>query len=101
MATKLISALALAFGVFSLFHSGYSAREHILNAAHESQDVKSSLPLDIVLECLLGMILSIIGSVFIISPFSDIMMETELKKYSMDGIFSTPNFTVLGPKIRV
>ncbi|PVU85024.1 hypothetical protein BB559_003311 [Furculomyces boomerangus] len=90
---KVLATIILSIGILSLFHAGYSARE--FNLMLKDLDLPKNskpLPTDILIECLFGLFCSIIGSIPLVKPFNNIMMEAELGKYTVDGIFSAPSY---------
>ncbi|KAJ2159896.1 hypothetical protein GGF46_002678 [Coemansia sp. RSA 552] len=81
----------LAFLV--MLHSGYSAREYLLH--HKSTGRQEpSLPLEIVLECLGSLAVMTIALAVGVGALRPISYEAEMKRYSIDGIYSRPSFQV-------
>ncbi|KAJ1811383.1 hypothetical protein LPJ56_000044 [Coemansia sp. RSA 2599] len=76
-----------------MLHSGYSAREFLLySKSIGRQDLK--LPVEIVVECLTALAVVIVGVVLGVGELKPISYEAEMKRYSIDGMFSRPSFQV-------
>ncbi|SAM04208.1 hypothetical protein [Absidia glauca] len=78
-------------GTLFLFHSAFSTYEHLayLKAVDQTE---SSLPIEIVLECILSAIVVLVGVIFSADPFKNILMENEIKKMTIDKIDTRPSF---------
>ncbi|KAJ2506691.1 hypothetical protein GGI11_006583, partial [Coemansia sp. RSA 2049] len=87
MAAKGIALVAFLF----MLHSGYSAREFLLySKSIGRQDLK--LPIEIVLECLGALAVMTVAIVVGVGELKPISYEAEMKRYSVDGIYSRPSF---------
>ncbi|PVV01189.1 hypothetical protein BB560_004397 [Smittium megazygosporum] len=92
-ASQIGGRILFAIGALFLFHAGYSAHEYKLALKVEQEILGSEkLPFDIIFECILGMIVTIIGSIFSVGNFENISMDSELRKFTVEGIFSAPGF---------
>ncbi|KAI9103058.1 magnesium transporter [Phlyctochytrium arcticum] len=78
-------------GAAMLLHAGYSAFEHTsyIKTIHATE---SHLPLDIIIECLIGLFLSIIGVTLVAGPLKDIDLTREVQKLTMDAMDYRPSF---------
>ncbi|KAJ3074467.1 Membrane magnesium transporter 1 [Quaeritorhiza haematococci] len=74
-----LGRLVYTIGLIFLFHSGYSAVEHLAYVKVVGKS-ESRLPTDIVVECLLGLIVSSIGIVLVAGRLKPILLETEMCK---------------------
>ncbi|KAI8816062.1 magnesium transporter [Fimicolochytrium jonesii] len=83
-----------ALGFLLLIHSGYSAYEHLayvkIIGKHEE-----SLPIDIILECIISVILCSVGLSLVAGEFKPISLEKQLTQMSVDAIDSRPSFRTL------
>ncbi|KAJ2588322.1 hypothetical protein H4R99_007834 [Coemansia sp. RSA 1722] len=76
-----------------MLHAGYSAREFLLySKSIGRQDL--ALPIEIVFECLAALGVLIFGVVLGVGELKPISYEAEMKRYSIDGMFSRPSFQV-------
>ncbi|KAJ2518081.1 hypothetical protein H4217_003553 [Coemansia sp. RSA 1939] len=95
MAAKGIALVAFLF----MLHSGYSAREFLLySKSIGRQDLK--LPIEIVLECLGALAVMTVAIVVGVGELKPISYEAEMKRYSVDGIYSRPSFQVFNHRGR-
>ncbi|KAJ1645986.1 hypothetical protein LPJ64_002499 [Coemansia asiatica] len=76
-----------------MLHAGYSAREFLLySKSIGRQDL--TLPVEIVFECLAALAVMIAGVVLGVGELKPISYEAEMKRYSIDGMFSRPSFQI-------
>ncbi|KAI8326199.1 hypothetical protein GQ54DRAFT_242728, partial [Martensiomyces pterosporus] len=74
-----------------MLHSGYAAREYILySKSLGRQDL--SLPSEIVAECLVALAVMTIAVVVGVGELKPVSYEAEMKRYSIDGVYSRPSF---------
>ncbi|KND04411.1 uncharacterized protein SPPG_08819 [Spizellomyces punctatus DAOM BR117] len=92
--TSWIGRLFYTIGAILLVHSGYSAFEHLayikVIGKHEAQ-----LPIDIVGECLLSVLLCILGVVLVAGDLRPISLEKQLSRMTLDTIDMRPSFRTL------
>ncbi|KAJ2765674.1 hypothetical protein IWQ56_004005 [Coemansia nantahalensis] len=94
------AAKGLAAAAFlSMLHSGYSAREYLLYSKSIGRQ-DHSLPSDIVLECLVSLAVMTVALVLGVGSLKPISYEAEMKRYSVDGVFSRPSFQVFNHRGR-
>ncbi|KAI7834761.1 hypothetical protein BX661DRAFT_195362 [Kickxella alabastrina] len=97
-----VKSVAKAIAVLAflcMLHSGYSAREFLLySKSIGRQDL--SLPIEIVLECLGTLAVMAVALVFGVGEFKPISYEAEMKRYSIDGIYSRPSFQIFNHRGR-
>ncbi|RKP37302.1 magnesium transporter, partial [Dimargaris cristalligena] len=82
-------------GLVLLLHAGYSTYEHLayLKAiGHKVAD--SSIPIDIVVECLVASFLAIVGAIYVTPELKPIALEHEMKKLTIDGVDGRSSFRV-------
>ncbi|KAJ3022980.1 UNVERIFIED_CONTAM: Membrane magnesium transporter 1 [Siphonaria sp. JEL0065] len=89
--SEFVGGLILLVSLVFIGHAGLSAVEHLsfVKATHVGE---SSLPLDIVLEVLVGLLLSIFGAVLYAGEFQEVKMEKEISKRTIDILGMTPSF---------
>ncbi|KAI9326079.1 transmembrane protein 32-like protein [Obelidium mucronatum] len=93
--SEFVGGIVLLVSLALIGHSGLSAveRKYYLSFAksvHSQAD--TSLPIDITLECLLGLLLSIFGAVLYAGEFQEVKMDKEISKRTMDILGMTPSF---------
>ncbi|KAJ2362057.1 hypothetical protein H4S01_004970 [Coemansia sp. RSA 2610] len=99
MSTRLVAQGIAVAAFVSMLHSGYSAREYLLYSKSVGrQDL--SLPIEIVLECLVSLAVMTVALVVGIGKLKPISYEAEMKRYSIDGVFSRPSFQVFNHRGR-
>ncbi|KAJ1995155.1 hypothetical protein GGI25_001382 [Coemansia spiralis] len=96
---KLISKGIAVVAFLFMLHSGYSAREYLLYSKSIGRQ-DPSLPIDIVLECLGALAVMTIAVVLGVGELRPISYEAEMKRYSVDGIYSRPSFQVFNHRGR-
>ncbi|KAJ1730487.1 hypothetical protein LPJ61_002983 [Coemansia biformis] len=95
------AAKGIAVAAFlSMLHAGYSAREHLLYCKSIGRH-DHSLPVDIVLECLVSLAVMTVALVVGVGKLKPISYEAEMKRYSIDGVFSRPSFQVFNHRGRM
>ncbi|KAJ2650906.1 E3 ubiquitin-protein ligase pub1 [Coemansia sp. RSA 1250] len=96
---KLVAQGIAAAAFVVMLHSGYSAREYLLySKSIGRQDL--ALPLEIVLECLASLLIMTVALVIGVGELKPISYEAEMKRYSIDGVFSRPSFQVFNHRGR-
>ncbi|KAJ2172041.1 hypothetical protein GGH16_002538 [Coemansia sp. RSA 560] len=91
MSAKLVLQGIAVAAFMAMLHSGYSAREYLMySKSIGRQDL--SLPIEIVLECLVSLAIMTVALVISVGKLKPISYEAEMKRYSIDGVFSRPFF---------
>ncbi|KAJ3330430.1 Membrane magnesium transporter 1 [Blyttiomyces sp. JEL0837] len=98
--TILVGQLTTLLGLILLVHSGYSAVEHLSYLKIVGKTEKS-LPSDIVIECLLSVLICIVGSVLMAGTFKEISLKKEVALRTMDSLDYRPGFRTLHHRGRV
>ncbi|KAI8073366.1 membrane magnesium transporter-domain-containing protein, partial [Gongronella butleri] len=83
-------AIALV-GTLFLLHSAFSTYEHLSYLKAADLD-KSSIPLEIVMECVVSALVALIGVVMNAQPFKNILMQEEIKKMTIDRMDTRSSF---------
>ncbi|KAI8079874.1 membrane magnesium transporter-domain-containing protein [Halteromyces radiatus] len=83
-------AIALIGSLF-LCHAAFSTYEH-LAYLKATDHIESSLPLEIVVECLCSALIALVGVILSTDPFKNILMENEIVKMTIDKIDTRPSF---------
>ncbi|KAJ2052519.1 hypothetical protein H4S04_001294, partial [Coemansia sp. S16] len=95
LAGKAIAVVSFLF----MLHSGYSAREYLLYSKSIGRQ-NLSLPIEIVLECLVALAVMTVALVVGVGELKPISYEAEMKRYSIDGMYSRPSFQVFNHRGR-
>ncbi|KAJ2629732.1 hypothetical protein GGF44_004213 [Coemansia sp. RSA 1694] len=95
LAGKAIAVVSFLF----MLHSGYSAREYLLYSKSIGRQ-NLSLPVEIVLECLIALAVMTVALVVGVGELKPISYESEMKRYSIDGMYSRPSFQVFNHRGR-
>ncbi|CAL8106660.1 unnamed protein product [Orchesella dallaii] len=85
-----IGKIGVLVGVMLLCHTGYSVSQH-LQFLRYNEDEFTSLPLDMVLEALLGVALAIWGA-SATKTFKEIRAVEDIACKSYESFFNRPNF---------
>jgi hypothetical protein len=83
--------LVVCFGLITLAHSAYSAAQHRTYLRLTEQDF-TSLPVDILLQCLGGLVITCYGIVRVVGKFKEINAASELEKRSWETLSNRPAF---------
>ncbi|KAK9762992.1 hypothetical protein K7432_010725 [Basidiobolus ranarum] len=83
-------ALSLV-GLLLLSHSAYSTYEHLsyLKATDKHED---GLPVDIIIECMVAIIIFMVGFTLVSGSLKPILMEVEMAKQTINKLDSRPSF---------
>ncbi|KAJ2882742.1 E3 ubiquitin-protein ligase pub1 [Coemansia aciculifera] len=95
LAGKAIAVVSFLF----MLHSGYSAREYLLYSKSIGRQ-NLSLPVEIVLECLVALAVMTVALVVGVGELKPISYEAEMRRYSIDGMYSRPSFQVFNHRGR-
>ncbi|KAJ1853457.1 hypothetical protein LPJ73_002645 [Coemansia sp. RSA 2703] len=88
---KTVAKVVAVLAFVCMLHSGYAAREFLLySKSIGRQDL--TLPIEIVLECLGALVVMIFAVVQGVGELKPVSYEAEMKRYSIDGVFSRPSF---------
>jgi len=83
--------IGVTLGVLLLCHTGYSVSQHLQFLRYNEEEA-TSLPLDMVLEALLGVALAIWGA-SATKEFKEIRAVEDIACKSFESFFNRPNFT--------
>ncbi|XP_072034644.1 ER membrane protein complex subunit 5-like [Amphiura filiformis] len=83
--------LLVAVGILGLAHAAYSAAQH-RTYLRLTEQAFTSLPLDIVVQCLLSLLLTCYGVIHIAGHFREIRATAELERKSFDTLGNRPSF---------
>ena len=83
--------LLVCVGLVTLAHSAYSAAQHRVYLRLTEQDF-SSLPADILLQCVAGLVLTCYGIVRVVGQFREINAAAELEKRTWETLSNRPAF---------
>ncbi|KAJ2556031.1 hypothetical protein EV175_002126 [Coemansia sp. RSA 1933] len=97
--TKILAKGIAAVAFLFMLHSGYSAREYLLYSKSIGRQ-NLSLPIEIVLECLVALVIMTVAIIAGVGELKPISYEAEMKRYSVDGIYSRPSFQVFNHRGR-
>jgi len=86
--------VGLFLGMFLLAHTGYSVSQHLAFVRYNEEEF-TSLPLDMVIEALVGLALSIWGAAAT-KTFKEIRAVEDLASKSFESFFNRPNFVTFG-----
>ncbi|XP_002733118.1 ER membrane protein complex subunit 5-like [Saccoglossus kowalevskii] len=78
-------------GLLSLAHAAYSAAQHRAYLRLTEQEF-TSLPSDIVLQCLISLLITIYGVVHLAGNFREIKAAAELENKSFDTASNRPSY---------
>ncbi|CAN0178101.1 ER membrane protein complex subunit 5 [Lampetra fluviatilis] len=81
----------VAFGLLALAHAAFSAAQHRSYTRLTEQE-NESLPSDIVLQTLLGLLVAVYGVVNIAGEFRDMDATAELKYKTFENMSNRPSF---------
>ncbi|KAI9305804.1 membrane magnesium transporter-domain-containing protein [Cunninghamella echinulata] len=84
---KVIALIATLF----LFHSAFSTYEHLAYLRAVDQN-EASLPIDIVVECIVSAFITLFGVILSTAPFKNILLEAEIMKMTIDKVDTQPSF---------
>ncbi|KAJ3136731.1 hypothetical protein HK100_001433 [Physocladia obscura] len=109
--TSTLGSVVLAVGVVLLLHSGYSAAEHLafVKATRRGSGdglglgggeglAIDALPLEIGFECLVGVLVGVVGIVFAAGAFRPVVMARDIGARSMDVLLLAPSFKLLNSR---
>ncbi|KAK9723275.1 hypothetical protein K7432_002072 [Basidiobolus ranarum] len=78
-------------GLFVLSHSAYSTYEH-LSYLKAAEKLENGLPIDIIVECMVGIIIFMVGFTLVSGPLKPILMEVEMAKQTISKFDARPSF---------
>jgi len=87
---RAMGKMGVLLGVFLLCHTGYSVSQHLAFVRYNEEEF-TSLPLDMVIEALLGLALSIWGAAAT-KTFQEIRAVEDLASKSYESFLHRPNF---------
>ncbi|KAF1797044.1 membrane magnesium transporter-domain-containing protein [Mucor lusitanicus] len=91
MSSQQIGKLIALIGALFLAHSAYSTYEHLAYIKAVDQ-ANTTLPIEIMTECLASALVALVGVVFSVDAFKPIAVETEVAKMTIDKIDTRPSF---------
>ena len=89
----------LCLGLVGLFHSAYSAAEWRSYA--RVADIDLILPLDIMLQAIAFLLITMLGVIHIAGDFKEIRATVELEQQTWDNLRNRPSFYTWGHRGRV
>ncbi|RKP23550.1 membrane magnesium transporter-domain-containing protein [Syncephalis pseudoplumigaleata] len=92
--------LLCSVGMVLLTHAGYSTYEHLsyLKAVARSAD---GLSFDIIVECLAGMLVLMIGVTLVSGPLREALLEEAMATQTVEEVESRPSFVTFHGRSRV
>eukprot|EP00794_Sanderia_malayensis_P005308 gene5308-5977_t len=97
---SLLGRCLVAFGIISLAHAGYSAIQFkTYLKLTEEEFVK--LPIDIIVQVMLGLLVSIFGIVKIAGELKDIHAAAELAHKSWETFGNRPSFNIFNHRGKI
>ncbi|OAD70642.1 hypothetical protein PHYBLDRAFT_182451 [Phycomyces blakesleeanus NRRL 1555(-)] len=78
-------------GTLFLAHAAYSTYEHLAYLKAVDQ-ASIDIPIEIIVECLVSAIVTLIGVLLSADSFKNILMEAEIAKQTIDKIDTRPSF---------
>lgn len=88
---KMSRALVIV-GLLSLIHSAFSAAQHRSYLRLIEQEFSGLLPLDILLQTIMSLIITMIGIVKVSGEFKEIRALDDLKYKNIETIYNRPSF---------
>uniref|UniRef100_UPI00358DF43C ER membrane protein complex subunit 5-like n=1 Tax=Myxine glutinosa TaxID=7769 RepID=UPI00358DF43C len=82
---------AVAFGLFALAHAAFSAAQYRAYTRLTEQETED-LPLDVVLQALFGLFVTLCGVVNIAGDFKDLDATAELRFKTFENMSNRPSF---------
>lgn len=79
------------FGLVALFHAAYSSAQHRAYLRLTEQEF-AGLPIDILLQSILGLVLTCCGIVRVVGDFREIKATAELEKKGWETLGNRPSF---------
>lgn len=92
--------LFITLGLLSLIHAGYSAAQH-RSFLRLTEQTFHHLPVDIILQTLVSLIVTICGVTSVAGHFKEIRATTELESKSFEAIGNRPSFYTFSHRGRV
>lgn len=96
-----MSKTLLIIGFVSLLHAAYSAAQHRSHLRLVEQEFDGLLPLDIILQALISLMVSMMGIVNVCGQFKEIRALDDLKDKSLDTLYNRPNFYIYNHRGRL
>lgn len=89
----------ITIGLISLVHAAFSAAQH-RSYLRLVEEEFTNLPLDIVIQALVSLFVTMIGIVNVCGEFKEIKALDDLKGKSLDVIYNRPSFYVFNHRGR-
>ncbi|KAI8058070.1 membrane magnesium transporter-domain-containing protein [Syncephalis plumigaleata] len=92
--------LLCTIGLVVLVHAGYSTYEHLsyLKAVARLTD---GLPSDIIVECLIGTLIAMVGVTFVSGPLREALLEEAMAAQTVEEVESRPSFVTFNGRSRI
>lgn len=100
MAASTVDKMFVIFGLLALLHASYSAAQHRTFLRLTEQDF-TSLPLDILLQCFAGLIITCYGVVRVVGKFREIKAVSDVDKRVWESVSNRPSFYSFNHRGRV
>ena len=81
----------VGLGLIALAHAAYSAAQHRTYLRLTEQEF-TTLPFDIVLQCLAGLVITCYGIVRVVGQFKSIKASADMERKTWDSISNRPSF---------
>ncbi|KAI7872711.1 membrane magnesium transporter-domain-containing protein [Spinellus fusiger] len=86
-----IGKLIGLIGALFLAHAAYSTYDHLAYLKAVDQTA-TDIPVEVVAECLISALVSLLGVILSVEPFKNILMEVEIAKQTIDKMDTRPSF---------
>lgn len=96
-----MSRVLVIVGILSLIHSGYSAAQHRSYLRLVEQDFTGLLPLDILLQTVVSLMVTLLGVVKVSGEFKEIRTLDDVKYKNIDTIANRPSFYIFNHRGRL
>jgi len=96
-----MSRFLVVVGLLSLLHSAYSAAQHRSYLRLVEQEFQGFLPLDILLQTIVSLVVTMIGVVKVSGDFKEIRALDDVKYKNIDTISNRPSFYIFNHRGRL
>ena len=96
-----MSRVLVVFGLLSLIHAAYSAAQHRSFLRLTEQQFGGLLPLDILLQTIVSLVVTMIGVVKVSGEFKEIRALDDQKYKNIDTIANRPSFYLFNHRGRL
>ena len=96
-----MSKLLVVVGLLAFIHAAVSAAQHRSYLRLVEQEFSGLLPLDIILQCIISLVVTMIGVVKVSGEFKEIRALDDLKVKSVETIYNRPSFYIFNHRGRL